>query len=128
MPHKNSTVLVIDDNEMIRMLLRTILTDDGYVVVGEASQGATGLELARKLQPQVIFLDIMLPDRNGISMLEELREMLPETMVLMVTGKNDADSVKTALEFGAKGYIIKPFNMATVSKTIANAIARALEN
>ena len=122
-----SSVLIIDDNEMIRMLLRTILVSDGYIVVGEASSGGNGLEMARTLRPQVIFLDIILPDRNGIEMLQELKEILPETIILMVTSKQDADSVNASLEHGARGYIIKPFKINTVSKTIKNAIARALD-
>ena len=108
------------------MLLRTILTDAGYNVVGLAKDGKGGLELAIKLKPEIVLLDIMMPDSNGAEVLQQIMESLPKTVVLMVTGKRDAETVKDCLEKGAKGFILKPFNPRTVLKVIRGAVGRTV--
>ncbi len=122
-----TNVLIIDDNDMIRSMLRLSLASEGYKVVAEAATGASGVQMAKTHQPQIVFLDIVLPDRNGIEMLSEIKAVAPDAIILMITSKNDGDSVRHSLEAGAKGYIIKPFTVSTVSKTLSNAIARAVE-
>ena len=120
-------ILIIDDNEMTRAILRTILVNAQHKVVGEASNGKAGIEAARKLMPQVIFLDIVMPDSNGLDILKEILAIVPKAIVLMVTGKNDADTVKTALQGGAKGFIVKPFNASTVLDALKGAVLRAVK-
>lgn len=110
---------------MIRMLLRTILNDGGYKVVGEASNGETGIELLIKLKPHIVFLDIMMPDSDGIDVLAQILQRSPHTIVLMVTGKRDAETVQNSIKGGAKGFIIKPFNSGTVLDAVKGAVARA---
>lgn len=127
MTAKLTNVLIIDDNDMIRSMLRLSLTSEGYKVVAEAATGSSGIQMAQTHQPEIVFLDIVLPDRNGIEMLKEIKSVAPNAIVLMITSKNDGDSVRHSLEAGAKGYIIKPFTVSTVSKTLSNAIARAVE-
>ncbi|WP_338849636.1 response regulator [Massilia sp. W12] len=117
--------LIIDDNQMIRMLLRTIMNDAGYKVVGEASNGETGMELVTRLKPHIVFLDVMMPDSNGVELLKCILEKAPMTIVLMVTGKRDAETVQTSIQGGAKGFIIKPFNAGTVLDAVKGAVARA---
>lgn len=120
-------VLIIDDNEMTRGLLRTILSSNGYKVLGTASNGRQGLEQTLKLKPDVVCLDILMPDASGVDILKEISKELPKTVVLMVTGKRDADTVKECLASGAKGFIIKPFNAAVVLKVIKEAVQRAAQ-
>jgi two-component system chemotaxis response regulator CheY len=118
-------VLIVDDNEMTRALLRSILSAEGYVVQAEASNSKNGLEQILKLKPAVIFLDIQLPDGSGVDILKQVMTDLPKTIVLMVTGKHDVDTVKECLGTGAKGFIIKPFNAGAVLKTLRDALVRA---
>ncbi len=118
-------VQIIDDNEMTRTLLHTILVNDGYKIVGESKSSKSGLEDALKLKPDVICLDILFPDGNGVEVLKQLSRELPKTIVLMVTGKRDVDTVKECMQNGAKGFIIKPFNATTVIKTVREAVLRA---
>lgn len=106
------------------MLLRSILTEAGYKVVGEASNGEAGLELLRQ-KPHIVFLDVMMPDHNGIDVLAQILEKAPHTIVLMVTGKRDAETVQNSIRGGAKGFIIKPFNSGTVLDAVKSAVARA---
>jgi len=120
-------VLIVDDNEMTRTLLRTILSSDGYKVLGEASNSRNGLEQALKLKPNIVCLDILMPDGSGVEVLKQILKELPKTIVLMVTGKRDADTVKECLASGAKGFIIKPFNAAIVLKVVKEAVLRAAQ-
>ncbi|HEY0844628.1 MAG TPA: response regulator [Noviherbaspirillum sp.] len=116
------SVLIIDDNDVSRSMLRHILVNHKYRVVGEAGNGQLGLELARRLKPKLICLDIQMPVANGIDVLKSVKEYLPHTAVLMVTGNNDRESVMESVRHGAAGYIVKPFNPGTLLRTIEQAL------
>lgn len=118
----NVTVLIIDDNDVSRSMLRHILVNHKYRVVGEAGNGQLGLELALRLKPKLICLDIQMPLTNGIDVLKLVKEKLPKTTVLMVTGNNDRESIMEAVRHGAAGYIVKPFNPGTLLRTIEQGL------
>lgn len=118
------TVLIIDDNDISRSMLRHILASEKFQVVGEAGNGRLGMELAERLKPHIICLDINMPSPNGIDVLRQVRERLPQTEVLMVTGNNDRQSVMEATQLGAAGYIVKPFNPSTLLRTLEQALLR----
>lgn len=120
---KGLSVIIIDDNEMTRAVLRMALQGDTYDVVGDAASGKLGLEMVGKLKPDLICLDINMPDSNGLDLLEQIKKALPQTLVLMVTAANDRETVKTALQRGANGFILKPFNPGTVLDTIDKVTA-----
>lgn len=117
-------VLLVDDNDMTRTLLRGILVADGYELAGEANNGEQGLEMALRLKPDVICLDIQMPKGDGLSILKELRVHTPDAAVVMVTGSTDRETVQAAVAGGAAGYIVKPFNSARVLSTIEAALAK----
>jgi two-component system chemotaxis response regulator CheY len=121
-----TSVLIIDDNETTRSMLRMIIQGETYKVVGEANNGVSGLERARKLRPDIVCLDIVMPDSDGLEVLAELKQALPNTAVLMVTASNDRETVLTAIRRGASGFIIKPFNTGVVLDTL-DKTAAALE-
>lgn len=118
-------ILIVDDNEMTRSVLRTILVGAGHVISAEASTGKGGLERAIKLQPDIVCLDIDMPDASGVEILTDIVKELPDTVVLMISGKRDVDTIKQCLSLGARGFIIKPFNAVTVLKVLGDAIIRA---
>jgi two-component system, chemotaxis family, chemotaxis protein CheY len=118
------TVLIIDDNDVSRSMLRHILASEKYQVVGEAGNGQLGLELAERLQPILICLDIMMPTTSGLDVLKRVKEILPQTEVLMVTGNSDRDSVIQAMQHGAAGYLVKPFNPSTLLRTVEQAVQK----
>lgn len=122
---KNLTVLIIDDNEMTREVLRVTLRSDGYNVVGEAADGEAGLELALKLRPHIVCLDVLMPKISGLDALKQIKAKLPQTVVLMVTGSRDRDTIQTALQSGANGFILKPFTASTVLAAIEKAVPKA---
>lgn len=120
----NVSVLIIDDNDVSRSMLRHILASERYRVVGEAGNGRLGLELAERLRPNIICLDINMPTPNGIEVLRQVKEKLPQSEVLMVTGNNDRESVTEAMQLGAAGYIVKPFNPTTLLRTLEQAVLK----
>ncbi|WP_082551758.1 response regulator [Massilia sp. Root351] len=118
---KPARVLIIDDNELTRTVLRMIIQGNGYDVVGEASLAEAGLERALQLKPDIVCLDIQMPDRDGLEVLASLVARLPGIGVLMVSGQNQQGSVHAALARGALGFIIKPFNSGTVLDALSAA-------
>ena len=118
-----ATILIIDDNPTIRAMLRVIVQAADYRVVGEAGNGAQGIERALSLKPDIICLDVIMPGEDGLHTLIRIKEELPQTDVLMVSGKNDRDTVEAAIARGASGFIIKPFSAGTVLDTLTKTLA-----
>ena len=114
-------VVIVDDYDMTRTLLGIILRGGQFEVVGEASDGKAGVDVCLRLKPDLVLLDVVMPIMNGIEALEAIHEQLPETLVLMVTANDDDEIVKQAIEKGAAGYIVKPFNTASVIETLNQA-------
>lgn len=117
---KRVRVGLIDDNEITRAALRLMLNADEFDVVMEAATSRAGLELALRTRPEIICLDIVLPDGNGLEVLKTLRATLPSASVVMVTARNDAETIKEAIAAGATGFVIKPFT----SQTILDALVK----
>ncbi len=112
--NKDISVLIVDDNDMTRETLRVILRSEDYNVVGEATDGDTAHEIAERLKPDIILLDVVMPKVSGLEALKSIRMMLPEVQILMVTGNKDQDTVSEAVKSGISGYILKPFNTKKV--------------
>ena len=110
-------ILVVDDETSVRELLLTFLKDRGFSVAG-AKDGHEALELAQKLKPQMIFLDIAMPGLNGIETLRRLRKETPESNVIMISGHADHDMALTALDLGAFDFIKKPFELAYLQNVV----------
>jgi two-component system chemotaxis response regulator CheY len=115
-------VLIIDDNLLIRTLLREILTDGAHDVVGEASNGMEAPTLLRELRPDLVFLDLVMPGRDGLTTLNLLRAIDPVVAVIVCSASLDQRRVIGALRLGAKGFVTKPFN----HKSVLNAVGGAL--
>lgn len=112
--HQGLSVFIIDDNEMTRGLLRVIIQGDKYDVVGDAGTAESARLRLRSLRADIICLDVVMPDGDGLELLEWIRDRQPRAAVLMVTASTDRSTVEQALRSGAKGYIVKPFNPGTV--------------
>jgi DNA-binding NarL/FixJ family response regulator len=101
-------ILLVDDHELLRAGLRSRLErEDEIVVVGEADSGERAVVMARKLQPDLILLDLLLPRKSGHEVIPELTEVAPEARVLVVSSQAAPSSVRRALHAGAAGYLPK---------------------
>ncbi|NMG49028.1 response regulator [Azoarcus communis] len=118
MPSKSRKVVLVDDNEVIRMALRAILRQAGFDVVGEARDGEGVADLVEKVRPDVVCLDVSMPGRSGLEVLGELRDRFPKVKVLMVTAHSDRETVSQVVQQGAAGMVLKPFNAARVIETM----------
>ena len=117
-------VIVIDDNDTTRAMLRSILRSEGVQVVAEARDGATGVEMVRKFRPEIVCLDVLMPDIGGLEVLARIRAEFPDVRVVMVTGATDRETVEGAIGGGALAYLVKPFNVAKVLAALEMAMAR----
>jgi len=106
MPKK---ILIADDSEQVRKALREILVRNNYTVVGEASSGTEAIKLCNTLLPDVVMLDIIMPQLGGIEALRLLRSRNKDLKIIMVSALDSMDRVKECLKAGANHYILKPF-------------------
>jgi DNA-binding NarL/FixJ family response regulator len=100
-------LLIVDDHPVVRDGLRSMLTDDEVEVVGEAGSGAEAIERTVETMPDLVLLDMHLPDIDGIVVLQRLKEAAPNTVVLIFTMHDDAPLVRRAIDAGAAGYLLK---------------------
>lgn len=116
-------ILVADDESLIRLDVREMLTHLGYEVVGEAGDGAVAVDLARKLKPDLVIMDIRMPEVDGIVAAETLtRERIAP--VVLLTAYSDHQLVERAREAGVVGYVVKPFREAELRPVIELSLAR----
>lgn len=118
-----SRILVVDDEQSLRIILSQVLTDDGHDVT-VAANGEEALELFRKDPYPIVFTDIVMGDLNGLELLKKVKEINPETQVIIITSHASLDTAITALRAGAYDYLVKPFEELDM---ISNVAARAIE-
>ncbi|MEA2515426.1 MAG: two-component system, response regulator PdtaR [Thermomicrobiales bacterium] len=116
-------IIIADDESLIRLDLREMLTHLGYDVIGEAGDGRSAMELARKLRPDLVIMDIKMPDLDGISAAEGLTEDRIAPVVLL-TAYSDQALVDRAKQAGVVGYVVKPFREAELMPVIELSLAR----
>jgi len=127
MAKRRISIVIADDNDMMRSILRGMLRGEEYDVVGEARNGQAAVEISGRLKPDVICMDVMMPEKNGIEALCEIKTAQPEVEVIMVTSNSDPETVQESIQNGASGFIIKPFNAARVLDTLAKVSNRILQ-
>lgn len=124
MAKKRASVLIVDDNDIMRAVLRSILRTHEYEVVGEARNGVAAVEMATRLNPEIVCLDVMMPEKNGLEALLEIKAARPHMGIVIITGNADPDTVQEAIMNGAGGFIVKPFNAAKVLDTLEKVAAK----
>jgi DNA-binding NarL/FixJ family response regulator len=115
-------VLIVDDNDVVRMGLRSILeAGPGLMIVGEARNGEQAVELTRRLQPDVVLLDVRMPHRDGVSVVGEISSF---ATVIMLTFSDEPEVVRRAVAAGASGYLVHGmFDASTLAQTVRGAAA-----
>ena len=123
---ERTRVIIADDESIIRMDLREMLTNLGYLVIGEVGDGRSAVNLARELRPDVVIMDIKMPDMDGIDAARVLTEerIAP---VLLLTAYSQQELIERAKDAGVVGYMVKPFRESDLAPAIEVAVARFAE-
>lgn len=106
----------------MRELLKVILRDEGFKVVGEAQDGRGALNQVARLNPDVVCLDVNMPGMSGLEVLKSIQSAAPGTKVIMVTGDATMTTIREAVSHGAAGYLIKPFKVGQVGPAVRAAL------
>lgn len=112
--------MVVDDEEDLRRIIARMLSAQGEIV--EAADGAEAVRLLRQRTPDLLLLDVTLPDVSGLDVLKEARAIAPNLPVLMLTGQLDISTARDALEKGARAYMTKPFEPSALKQEVARLL------
>lgn len=116
-------VVIVDDAVFMRTVLKKMLSEEGNIeIVGEGSNGHEAIKLAGELKPDIITLDITMPEMDGVSALPEILKVSPNTKVIMCSAMGQQPMVVEAIKKGAKDFIVKPFQKPRVLQAIDNAM------
>lgn len=116
-------ILIVDDAAFMRMMIKDILVKNGYDVVGEASDGAQAVEKFKELNPDLVTMDITMPEVDGIAALKQIRAIDPNAKVIMCSAMGQQAMVIDAIQAGAKDFIVKPFQADRVLEAIKKTLS-----
>ncbi len=114
----NKKILIVDDAAFMRMMLKDILTEAGYEIAGEMEDGKDVVTRYRELRPDLVTMDIIMSEVDGITAVKELMNEDNDAKILMVSAMGQQPLVKEAIDSGARGYIVKPFNPQKVVEEV----------
>ncbi|NLT95043.1 MAG: response regulator [Clostridia bacterium] len=120
MGHK---ILVVDDAAFMRMMIKDILTKNGYEVIGEAENGKVAIEKYRELQPDLVTMDITMPEMDGIQAVRKIKEINANAKIVMCSAMGQQAMVIDAIQAGAKDFIVKPFQPDRVLEAVRKALS-----
>jgi len=109
MGYMGARVLIVDDAAFMRMMLRDILTKNGYEVAGEAENGAQAVERYKEVKPDLVTMDITMPEMDGITAVREIKKIDPAAKIVMVSAMGQQAMVIEAIQAGAIDFVVKPF-------------------
>jgi YesN/AraC family two-component response regulator len=113
-------ILIADDDAVTRGALRLLLTEQGHNVVGEAVDGARALELCLALKPDIVFADINMPKLDGLDLSDRIRQSAPKVRIVIISSLPTVANVRRAMQGGASGFVVKPFNAGNVIDAVNN--------
>jgi two-component system chemotaxis response regulator CheY len=111
-------VLIVDDAAFMRMMIKDILTKNNFEIVGEAGDGVQAIDLYKEHMPDLVTMDITMPEMDGITSLKEIRKYDPNAKVIMCSAMGQQAMVIDAIQAGAKDFIVKPFQAERVLEAI----------
>lgn len=116
-------ILVVDDAAFMRMMLKDILTKNGFEVVGEAENGKVAVEKYKELNPDLVTMDITMPEMDGIEAVKAIKAFNPNARVVMCSAMGQQAMVIDSIQAGAKDFIVKPFQPDRVIEAVRKALA-----
>ncbi|MBW7897911.1 Chemotaxis protein CheY [Candidatus Brocadiaceae bacterium B188] len=121
-------ILVVDDAKVIRMIIRQILTRNGFEIAGEAGNGREAFEKYKELRPDAVTMDIVMPEVDGIQGLKEIIAFDNQAKVVMISAIDQRDSLMESLRYGAADYVVKPFEDDRMVAAMKNIFAKKQED
>ena len=115
-------ILICDDAAFMRMMIKDILTKNGYSVAGEAENGKVAVEKYAELKPDLVMMDITMPEMDGIQALKKIKESDPGATVIMCSAMGQQAMVIESIQSGAKDFIVKPFQADRVIEAVKKAV------
>ena len=118
----SKNILICDDAAFMRMMIKDILTKNGYTVIGEAENGAKAVEKYAELKPDLVLMDITMPEMDGIQALKKIKEADPSATVIMCSAMGQQAMVIESIQSGAKDFIVKPFQADRVLEAVRKVV------
>ncbi len=115
-------ILICDDAAFMRMMIKDILTKNGYTIAGEAENGAKAVEKYNETKPDLVLMDITMPEMDGIQALKKIKEGDPNATVIMCSAMGQQAMVIEAIQSGAKDFIVKPFQAERVLEAVKKVV------
>jgi len=116
-------VLIVDDAAFMRMMIKDILSKNGFEVVGEAENGKVAIDKYKELQPDLVTMDITMPEMDGIQAVKKIKEYNPNSKIVMCSAMGQQAMVIDAIQAGAKDFIVKPFQPDRVLEAVRKALS-----
>ena len=117
-------ILITDDAAFMRMMIKNILTKNGYEVVGEAENEAVAVQMYKEFKPDLVTMDITMPEMDGIQGVKAIRSVDPNANIIMCSAMGQQTMVMEAIQAGAKDFIVKPFQQDRILQAIERVLAR----
>lgn len=115
-------LMIVDDSHVMRKAIEKYLKDFNLEIVGSAENGRKGLVLFKKSRPDIVTLDITMPEMDGLSLLDEIMKIDPDTRVIIITALSDRDTGIQAMKKGASGFLSKPFTPAQLKEEFSQVM------
>ncbi|WP_130806996.1 response regulator [Senegalia massiliensis] len=115
-------ILIVDDAAFMRMMIKDILSKNGYEIVGEADNGQKAIEKFKELNPDLVIMDITMPEVDGIQAVKEIKKIDSNSKIVMCSAMGQQAMVIEAIQAGAKDFIVKPFQADRVIEAVNKAI------
>ena len=116
------TILIVDDAAFMRMMIKDVLTKNGFEVIGEAENGKIAIERYKELRPDLVIMDITMPEMNGIDALKGIKAVNSAAKVVMCSAMGQQAMVIEAIQSGAKDFIVKPFQADRVCEAVRKVL------
>jgi two-component system chemotaxis response regulator CheY len=120
-----ANILIVDDSKFMRKMLSDILTENGHHIVGEAENAKEAIEFYSRLKPDLVTLDIIMPEVEGVDAISALKDMInidPQAKVVMVSAMGQEQVVEECMQAGAKDFIVKPFQPSNVAEVVRKVL------
>lgn len=118
----SANILIVDDAAFMRMMVKDILTKNGFTVIGEAENGAVAVEKYMELTPDLVIMDITMPEMDGLQAVREIKKRDAKARVVMCSAMGQQAMVIDAIQSGAKDFIVKPFQADRVVEAVTKAL------